>query len=246
MNNNNSGNNKLYRSHVNYFKRTNLLKYIGLGLLALSALLFFFYISYALMCLSFVTGLALLFLNSFDRADESDIDVYIRSKMHGLAAKPKNEKLFARRQRKELAVFECEGHVVLDGLMLKRSKDGTLRTSKFTKYLIYPLDTAILICYRTVSVISDEVKEGELELLYKDITAFQSVTEELRLTFSKKEFEVKRSTLRIESLTAPPIELPVQISTATDTFVDKINALITKTRVEEEKKAGEELGKDPL
>ena len=225
--------NKEYRQNANYFLRSETMKFVGIGLFALAIVLFFFgwgYLSYVAMSISFCAGLTLLLLSTFSRSSEADIDVYIEKNMRGVEAKPQNEKVFSRRQLKQIPVFASEGYEFSEGLMLKKGKDSSVRSSKYTKTVIYPLDTALLVCYRTVSLISDEVNDKSLEIPYSDITSFRTNHEEMRLSFGKGSFDIKKNTLVIESKISSPISLPVQESTKIDELVEKINALIASAR----------------
>lgn len=229
--------NNVYKKNVAYFSRGEAMKFIGIGLLALAVILFFYgwgYLSYVLMSVSFVAGLVLLLINSLGRSSEEDIDVFIENKMRGLEAKELYEKSFIKRQSKRLAVYRSEGYELTEGLMYKKGKNSSLRSTKYTEAVIYPLDTAILVCYRSISLLSDEMKEEQIEIPYSKIFSFRVESELCKMEFGKKLFDTRKHTLIIESEEAAPIYLPIKESTLTDALVEGINKKISKAKEEKE------------
>lgn len=227
--------NKVYKQNAGYFTKGEWMKFVGFGLLALSVFLLFYgwgYLAYVLMSVSFIVGLALLLINSLSKASEDDIDVFIENKMRDLEAKELYEKTFIKRQSKRLAVYRAEGYELAEGLMLKKGKNESLRSTRYTGCVIYPLDTAILVCYRSISLLSDEVNEAEIEIPYSQITSFRAESELCKLSFGKKTFDARKTTLIIESEETAPIHLPINESTLTDALIEGVCKMVEKAKEE--------------
>ena len=83
--------------------------------------------------------------------------------------------------------------------------------------------------YRIV-IISDEKHDEVLEIPYANITSLRFEDEYKQLSFRKNSFRTKVSTLIIEDSDGKSLCLPMHSSVETDTFVERINELITENK----------------
>ena len=226
-------NKKDLKSNSNYFLKDESMKFVGIGLMILAAVLFYFgrgWIGYILMCVSLPAGFLLFLLSTFGRSSESDIDEYIKKATENLEINVEEDKNFEKRLSKHLPVETAEGYEYSDGVMLKKAKNGSIRSSVYTKSILYPLDTALFISYRTISLVSEDKTEEKLEIPYSDINSLRFEEEHKQLKFRKNSFRTRIDTLVIEYSDNKTLCLPIQSSVQTDTFVERINELIAANK----------------
>ena len=217
------------KQNINYFKKSESTKLIGIGLVILGFVLFYFgwgWISYILMSLSIPVGVVLFIIGSSGRSDESVIETCIQNGTEGLELELEKDTKYKKRILKHISPETVEGYEYNEGVMLKKSKSGSLQSSEYTKAIIYILSDAIYVNARTVSVVSEQVKNTTVEIPYGMITKFAVEQEEKSLTFMKKTFEVQPFRLVIEYGDGLSLSLPINNSINSDCFVEKINKLI--------------------
>ncbi len=227
--------NKEFKSNANYFSKGEVLRFIGIGLIVLAVIMYFFgwgYISYIIMSIGLPLGAVLLVVSTFGRSTESDIDNYIKKHTEGVEHKIEDQRKFDKRLSKKLQIQTFEGYDYSEGLMYKKGKNGVVRSSKYCKAVIYPLDTGLCICYRKLSLVSDEVENNDIEIPYASITLFEMKSEEKKLTVGKNYIRVKETLLVLESSDGTSLSLPIKDSIMTEEYVKKINMLIVKAKEE--------------
>ncbi len=225
--------NKELKSNANYFNKGEALKFIGIGLMVLAGIMYFFgwgYISYILMSIGLPLGAVLLVVSTFGRSTESDIDAYIKKHTEGVEHKTDDQKKFEKRLYKKIPIQTIEGYDYSEGLMYKKGKSGQVRSSKYCKAVIYPLETGLCICYRKISLVSDEIENNDMEIPYASITVFEMKSEDKNLTVGKNSIRVKETLLMIGNADGTALSLPIKDSIMTEEFVKKINALIAKSK----------------
>ena len=114
--------------------------------------------------------------------------------------------------------------------MLKHSKNGSLRSSEYTKAIIYTLTDALYIHSKTVSVVSGEVKEATVEIPLLSITRFEIDSEEKTLAFMKKSFHVRDFRLFIEYSNGLSLSLPIVNSISSDKLVERVTRRIDEIK----------------
>ena len=221
------------KHNANYFKKSDTTKIFGIALVILGFLLFYFgwgWISYILMTASVPVGIVLFIIGSSGRADESVIDTCIESATEGLEVDLAADTKYKNRLEKHVAPEIIEGHEYSDGVMLKYAKSGSLRSSEYTKAIIYTLTDALYIHSKTVSVISGEVKEATVEIPLSSISRFEIDSEEKTLTFMKKSFHVRDFRLVIEYGDGLSLSLPIVSSIASDKLVERVSRRINEIK----------------
>lgn len=224
---------KEYKSNANYFTRGDILKIIGIGFMVLAGVMYFFgrgIVSYITMSIGLPLGAILLVINTFGRSTESDIDAYVKKHTEGIEHKTDNLAKFEKRLLKNMPIQTIEGYEYTDGLMYKKGKNGQVRSSKYSKAVIYPMDTGLCICYRKISVVSDEIENNDIEIPFDSITVFEMNREEKKFTIGKNPVKVKKTCLVIESADGASLSLPIQDSLMTEDYVKKMKSLIEKSK----------------
>lgn len=225
--------NKEFKSNANYFNKGEALKFIGIGLMVLAGIMYFFgwgYISYILMSIGLPLGAVLLVISTFGRSTESDIDAYIKKHTEGVEHKTDDQKKFEKRLHNKIPIQTFEGYDYSEGLMYKKGKNGQVRSSKYCKAVIYPLETGLCICYRKISLVSDEIENNDTEIPYTSITVFEMKSEDKNLTVGKNSIRVKETLLMIGNTDGTVLSLPIKDSIMIEEYVKKINALIAKAK----------------
>lgn len=217
------------KHNVNYFKKSDSTKIVGIALVILGFVLFYFgwgWISYVLMTLSVPVGVVLFIIGSSGRSDESVIETCIQEATEGLEVELASETKYKHRILKHVSPETVEGHEYHDGVMLKQSKSGILRSSEYTKAIIYTLSDALYVNARTVSVTSEQVKNTSAEIPFSMITKFAIEQEDKNIIFMKRSFHVRPYRLVIEYGDGLSLSLPINNSVNSDVFVERINKLI--------------------
>ena len=226
---------KHYKNNENYFSKKYILRPLGAVMGILGFLIYFMawnYVFYILMSIFIPGGIVLFIIGSVGNSSESDLTDMIEEKTIGLEVRFEEDKYRATR----LLVFGFtpvthEGHVYKDGLMFKKAKSGTLRTSEYTKAIVYPLNDGLYITRRDFSLVEDKVENTVYDIPYEELGAIEIVRERRRFYFNKKSFEAKITEVLI-SRGEETISLPIHDDITADEYVEKLNKLIAEKKAE--------------
>lgn len=225
---------KGFLENEHYFTKNETLKWIGIILIVLSGVCYFFgwgFVSYIIMSIGLPLGAILCVIGSFGRSSESYIDEYIKRRIdEKFEMVPEDDRHFTKRQLKRIEPMDFRGMVYRDGVMLRRSKNGMVRSSEYGRTVIYPLDTAIFVCFRKISVVCDEHIEDAIEIPYTDIAEFKLLKESRTISFNEKPFKVTATELYIEYDGGKIFSMPMQDNIKTDAYIEKINEQINKAK----------------
>ena len=221
------------KNNINYFKKSDLLKYIGIGMIVIGGICFFLdflrFWSYIIPMVFIPTGAVLFIIGSSARSNDNDIELCIERLTDGLDARLENNVKYKRRIFANTHPMIAEGFEYKKGLMFKRAKkDNSLRTSEYTKAVIYVLTDGLHITMRTVSLISDDVINDVYEILYDDIIKLEIKKEQNDFTFNQKVFSAKMTTLLIECKDNFIISIPIHDDMKAIQFVEKTNKIISE------------------
>ena len=220
---------KKNKTYVNYFTKNDNLKIIGITVLILSGVEFLFgmsYIGYIISSVGLVAGVVLFIVGSSGRVSEAEISEYIAKQTDGACAIDAEEKALAKRVRKTPTSLIVEGFVFSSDVMIRKTKKGSLNSSIYSKAVIYPLDTALLIRRRTLLIADERWEDDSLEIPYADIACLEFAEEIEDITFGKKLFRAKKDYLVIKTKDGNLISVPAQDNVETDEFIKEISAII--------------------
>lgn len=228
-------NEKHYKNNENYFSKKYILRPLGAVMGILGFLIYFMawnYVFYILMSIFIPSGIVLFIIGSVGNSSESDLTDMIEEKTVGLEVRFEEDKYRATRS----LVFgfppiTLEGHKYEEGVMLKKAKSGILRSSEYTKAIVYTLEDGIYITCRSFSLIADEIENKVYDIAYAEIDRVELVRERRRLTYAGKSFEAKVTQIKFVR-GGEVISLPIHDDIQSDEYVEKLNRLIA------EKKAG--------
>ena len=213
-----------YKNNKGYFTKTDTPKYIGIALILLGVVLFYFghgRISYVALCASLPTGLVLFIFGMSRRSSDADLDSCIETQMRGIDPQLELDRKYEKRLNPKLEKTMCEGYIFNSEVMLAKGKDGSLRSSEFMGSIIYPLTDAIYVRSRRFSFIEEGLDEQTHELKYSEIQKIELIREKLSLTFGKNTFQAPLCVLRITH-DGGVIEIPIKDNIATEEFVEKL------------------------
>ena len=221
--------NKKTKTNANYFTKTDNLKIAGIIILIASGVEFLFgmsYIGYIISSVGLVAGVVLFIVGSSGRVSEAEISEYIAKSTDGACAIDAEEKALAKRVRKTPTSLIVEGFVFSSDVMIRKTKKGSLNSSIYSKAVIYPLDTALLIRRRTLLIADEKWEDDSLEIPYADIACLEFAEEIEDITFGKKLFRAKKDYLVIKTKDGNLISIPAQDNVETDEFIKEISAII--------------------
>ena len=225
--------NKDFKSHINYFKRSDSLKYIGIVLAVLGVFLYMFgwsYISYIIATIALPIGGVLFIIGSSGRASDGDINEYIAKRTEGIEIDLENNPSIKKRLLKQIPVETVEGYEYRDGLMVTKAKDGSIRSSEYTKSVLYSLSDALHIVSRRISIVSDETCDEDVEILYSNISDIRLENTDAKLTFGKKSFKTSDVRLVIKYDGEKSISLPAHDNATLDNFIEILKRTMSSNK----------------
>ena len=216
-----------FKQNINYFKKSDAPKIIGaalaiIGLLMLWIGLGYGYIGYILMVVFIVAGVAMFIYGSSGRASENDIDSDIARQMEGIEVNLEEDKKRSKKVLKHIPPKAIEGYVYNDGAMLKKAKNGSLRSSEYTKTMLYVLSDSLYISSRTISVTEPNVKDDTFDISYDLIEKVEITRGEKDISFGKKTFKAKECFFSITYDGGKNINFPIHDDVDADELVNTI------------------------
>ena len=218
------------KQNKNYFTKGEGLKIVGIVLIVLGVMLYFFgmgYWSYVLMLTVIPTGIILFFVGASGRLSDTEMDAFIACQLEDFDPHPEETKEYAKRVQKHLSPDLIEGYAYEDGVLLKRAKDGKIRSSHYTRTAIYQLTDAFYLASRHVSLIAEDVRNEYLEIPYRTVTAVELLRESATMPCGKKQFSVKRTELVI-TCGEQSFHAPIQDDTNADRLVERLRKVVAE------------------
>ncbi|MBO5204118.1 MAG: hypothetical protein J6B72_05865 [Clostridia bacterium] len=219
---------KDHKHNINYFKRGDSLKSAGLGMAVVGLILLWMgwgYLSYILTCILLPTGLVLFFVGSTARSSDEDIDTDIKRLTEGLEVHLEDDRRYAKRVLSHMEPQVCEGYEYREGLMFTKARDGSVRSSEYTKAIIYMLSDGLYIVSRSFSLVSDEKRNSEVEIPYADISSVRIVRERASVAFGKKKFNARHARMVIEYGEGQVFSAPIHDDVNSDKRVETVSGL---------------------
>ncbi|MBQ2806002.1 MAG: hypothetical protein IJF08_03020 [Clostridia bacterium] len=223
---------QIKRNH-NYFTKTDTMLYVGIGLLVVGIILFFFgygYVSYVLASIAAPVGIVLLLVGASQRVTDADIDACIAKQTEGMAVDLVENPKFEKRMLKLIPMLPLQGYVYDDAKLHKYAKSGSVRSEQFDSALIYALDTELYIVRRRISLLSEQEPETEIiEIPYASMERPEISNESVKLTFGKQTKTVNYSLLCFK-WEEGTLQLPMQSNNDVDEFISKLNRVIAEAK----------------
>lgn len=218
------------KTNINYFKKNDNLKILGAVLLIVGLFMMWLgrgLISYILMSVFVPAGLIMFILGSIGRSSDEDIDKYIAEKMQGLEVDLTEDKKYRKRIIEHLPPKTFESYLFSDGVLLRKAKNNSLRSSEYKKNIVYLLSDELYIVSRRLGLVSGEVENTLVELSYNDIKNAQIIREEKTLTYKKNTHKIKTTFISINTDAGETL-LPAPDDVLSDRFAEQIMKLVTE------------------
>lgn len=224
--------NKKTKIYANYFTKTDNLKIAGIIILIASGVEFFFgwsYIGYIISSVGLIAGIVMFIVGSSGRISEAEISEYISKHTDTACTIDAEEKALAKRVRKTPTALIAEGFVFSSDVMIRKTKKGSLNSSIYSKAILYPLDTALLIRRRTLLIADEKWEDASVEIAYSDIARVEFSEEIVDIPFGKKLFRAKNNNIVIMTKDGNSISVTAQDNVEVDTFIKEITAIISQS-----------------
>ena len=226
---------KQIKRNRNYFTKSDTLLYVGIGLVAVGAVLFFFgygYISYILASVLAPVGVVLLLVGASQRVTDADMDTCIAKLTEGMAVDMVENPKFERRMLKQVPVLQVQNYVYDDALLHKYAKSGSVRSETLESAILYALDTELYVVHRHISLLSEQEPETEIiRIPYTELQALEVCEQNVTLTFGKKTRTVTYSLLCLRYADTE-LKLPMQSNADVDEFISRINRVLAEGKNE--------------
>lgn len=226
MNNDQNKMSKQEKESINYFMKSDTLKFVGAGLLIGGLLCLWLgfrlgIVGYILAILGTPTGFVLFLVGSSSRTNDADIDSVITQKMAGLVINIDNERHYQLKLLKHLKEVTIDGYRYHDDVMMKKLKDNSIRTSEFTRSIVKIMKDSLYIVSRDISLINDNVENHTYEIFYDAIKTVEIERDSKRVVFNNNTFLTKPCYLHIV-FEETEIRLPIVDAITSDELVENI------------------------
>ena len=224
-----------YKNNIGYFAKSDDMRVTGLGLLigGFAALCLGFATSYILFIIGIVLltpGIVLYIVGAAGRSTDEDIKSCIARGCEGMEVdlsedRAYNKRILPKTEPEVLKDFEYR-----EGLMLTRSKSNSLRSSEYTKSILYFLTDGLYIVTRTFSVVEDNVRNAALEIPFLATDKVEIVRETPTLHFGKKTFNTHYARLVIHYEDGKVLNVPIHDDITADQLAERIMKMVTTAK----------------
>ncbi|MBQ9744785.1 MAG: hypothetical protein IJW19_06655 [Clostridia bacterium] len=211
------------KQHENFFKKNDLILLIGAAMLVIGAILLTVgkrrWI--APCCILMAIGVVIFIIGTTIRVNEKEMRALLAKKLEGFDLSLDTLAVNERRVLRDAKTEVTESFEYDDTTMLRKTKNDIF-SSKYTKTAIFPLTDAFIVRTRTVSLVSDEVKNRRIEMPYDSITELRVVREDKKLTFNKKEFNITTDHLVIRYSNGYKFSTPLHVDVKSKEIADRL------------------------
>jgi hypothetical protein len=213
-----------FKHYINYFKKNENMKLIGGGILIVGFISIWLRLGFLwlLSVMLIPAGFVMFIVGSGGRASEADIDKYISDNMDKLEVDLSEDRHYRKRILEHIPAREVEGYLYDEGVMLKKAKNSSIRSSKYTKAIFYTLSDELYITRRTISIVSTEKENETVEIPYDTLTNVEIVRQRGTKKDGKKAFLVKETFIKISYGEGESFVTPIHDDITADEFAEQI------------------------
>ena len=219
---------KNYKANINYFKKWEGLKTLGLGMLIVGfggiwlARSFLMYFGGILLL---AVGVVLFLIGNINRSTEEEIRAEIARHSEGVEfPEVETERHFYKRVPDAREILDFSGFCFSEGIFLKKMKNGSPCSSEYLVARMLLLTDAFYVKTRKFSLISDEKEEETLEIPFDSVEDVTVLRENKSFSCGAKSLPVKLCHLAIVFDDGKRLCLP----TTDDVYVDELAARLKK------------------
>lgn len=219
---------KNYKSNINYFKKWEGLKTLGLGMLIVGFASLWLARSYFMWIAGgaiLTAGVVVFLLGNIGRSTEAEITEEVKRRSEGIEfPEVETDRHFYKRIPARAEILDFSGFSLSDGLLLKRMKNGSICSSEYRVARMFLLSDAFYVKTRTFSLVSDVEEEETLEIPFASVEDVAVLRETKNLPCGKKVFSVKPCHLVVIFDEGKRLYLPAP----DDVYVDELAARLKK------------------
>ncbi len=220
---------KKQSANLNYFKKWEGLKTLGLGMLIvgfgsiwLASSFLMYFGGIALLA----TGAVLFLIGNINRSTEEEIRAEIVRRSEGIEfPEVETERHFYKRVPEKQEILDFSGFSFSEGLWLKKMKNGSVGSSTYRVARVLLLTDAFYAKTREFSLLEEGAKEEVQEILFSSVEDVTVLRESKTFSCGSKSFPVKLCRLVITFDGGKTLCLPM----ADDVYVDELAARLKKT-----------------
>ena len=219
---------KNYKSNINYFRKWEGLKTLGLGMLIVGFASLWLARSYFMWIAGgaiLTAGVVVFLLGNIGRSTEAEITEEVKRRSEGIEfPEVETERHFYKRVPTKQEILDFSGFSLSDGLLLKRMKNGSICSSEYRVARMFLLSDAFYVKAKTFSLVSDVEEEETLEIPFASVEDVAVLRETKNLPCGKKVFSVKPCHLVVLFDEGKKLYLPAP----DDVYVDELAARLKK------------------
>ena len=219
---------KNYKSNINYFKKWEGLKTLGLGMLIVGFASLWLARSYFMWIAGgaiLTAGVVVFLLGNIGRSTEAEILEEVKRRSEGIEfPEVEKDRHFYKRIPARAEILDFSGFSLSDGLLLKRMKNGSICSSEYRVARMLLLSDAFYVKAKTFSLVSDVEEEETLEIPFASVEDVVVLRETKNLPCGKKVFSVKPCHLVVIFDEGKRLYLPAP----DDVYVDELAARLKK------------------
>ena len=224
-----------YKNNIGYFAKSDDMRTTGLGLLigGFAALCLGFATSYILYIIGgplIIVGAVLYVIGAAGRSSDEDIKSCIARGCEGMEVDLSEDRAYNKRIMPKTEPEVLKDFEYREGLMLTRSKSNSLRSSEYTKTILYFLTDGLYIVTRTFSLVEDNVRNAALEIPFLVTDKVEIVRETPTLHFGKKTFNTHYARLVIRYEDGKVLNVPIHDDITADQLAERIMKMVTTAK----------------
>ncbi|MBR7101597.1 MAG: hypothetical protein IKC74_04845 [Clostridia bacterium] len=215
------------RHNENYFKKTDIILYIGAVMLLAGGILLTVGKRrwVAPCCILMAIGAVIFIIGTTVRSNEKEMMAILTKKLEGMDMSFDTLGVPERRVLRDVKPIIIENYEYDETVMLRQGKNATI-SSKYTKAFIFTLTDGFLVRTRTVSLISDEDRNKRIEIPFDSISDISVIREDKKLNFNKKDFDITTDRLVIKYGNGYKISIPMHVDITSKDLADKLNKVV--------------------
>ena len=226
---------KNYKSNINYFKKWEGLKTLGLGMMIVgfACLWLGWGWTYLIGALLMIAGITVFMIGNIGRSTEEEIVAEIKRRAEGIEfPEVEKERYFYTRVPAKPEILEFSGFVLSEGLLLKRMKNGSICSSEYRVGRVFLLTDAFYAKTRTFSLVPDVCEEETLEIPFASVEEVAVLRESKELPCGKRIFSVKPCHLVIVFDGGKKLYLPASDDVYVDELAERLKKLASTAKGE--------------
>ncbi len=228
-----------YKNNIGYFRKSDSMRSLGLGLLigGFAALCLGFATSWLLYIIGgpiMVVGAVLYAVGSAGRSSDEEIKHCITRGCEGMEVDLSEDRAYNKRLLPKVQPEVLQDYEYREGLMLTRSKSNSLRSSEYTKTILTFLTDGLYITTRTFSLVEDNTRNATIEIPFASMDKVEIVRETPTLHYGKKTFNAHYARMLIHYDGGRVFSTPIHDDITADQLATHIMKLVETAKKDQQ------------